>query len=163
MHFYIIFFPRLTERTLGSSTTSIYDIVWKNDQLILTGNYDTTFRLFDLRTNADQSIWTDPYDLSVYCIAYDGNYGVLCGMQYHCRVNLYDLRVPNRYIQLYFPNKRPIGTTIDSPAYSVANDQSQLFISTDHNLRVLDFDASWAESKDYTNMFAHEMIVEARA
>lgn len=45
----------------------------------------------------------------------------------------------------------------------VANDQSQLFIATDYNLRVLDFDADWAESKDYTNIFVHEMIVNVNS
>lgn len=135
--------------------------MWRDNQTILTGNYDTTFRLFDVRSNADQSIWTDPFDLSVYCITYDGNYGVLCGMQYHCRANLYDLRVPNKYVQLYFPNMHYPGSSGSSPAYSVANDQCQLFIATDHNLRVFDFDAGWAASKDYTNLFVHEMIANA--
>lgn len=152
-------FSSLTERILGSKTVSVYDIAWRDHDTILTGNYDTTFRLFDLRTNADEQKWTDPYDLSVYCIKYDGNYAALCGMQYHCRVNLYDLRMPNKYVQLYFPNMQ--GRMGSSPAYCLANDQTQLFISTDHNLRVFDFDAGWAESKDYTNIFAHEMIVEA--
>lgn len=152
---------RRTQRILNSDTVSIYDILWKDNQTILTGNYDTTFRLFDCRTNNDQFIWTDPYDLAVYCMQYDGNYAVLCGMKYHCRVNLYDLRVPNKYIQLYFPSMRIRGASGSSPAYSVANDQSQLFIATDHNLRVFDFDADWAEPKDYTNIFVHELIAYA--
>lgn len=126
---------------------------------MLTGNYDTTLRLFDLRAGSDQSIWTDPYDLAVYCLSYDGNYAVLCGMKYYCRVNLYDLRMPNKYVQLYFPSMRIRGAFGTSPAHSVGNDQSQLFIATDHNLRVLDFDADWAESKNYTNIFSYEMIV----
>lgn len=127
----------------------------------MTANYDTTFRLFDCRTNRDEFIWTDPYDLSVYCLQYDGNYGVLCGMRYHCRVNLYDLRMPNKYIQLYFPTMKFRGASGSSPAYSVVNDQSQMFIATDHNLRIFNFDADWAESKDYTNIFVHELIAYA--
>lgn len=45
-----------------------------------------------------------------------------------------------------------------SPACQVMNDQSQLFIATDSNLHILDFDADWAELKDYTNIFVYEMI-----
>lgn len=149
---------------LASDTSSIYDLQWKDNNVILTGHYDTTFRLFDCRSNRDEHIWLDPYDLAIYSISYDGNFGVLCGMKYHCRVNLYDLRVPNKYIQLYFPKQRFRGAKgISSPAYQVANDQSQLFIATDYNLRVLDFDANWAEPKDFTNIFVHEMIVNANS
>lgn len=149
---------------LSSKTSSIYDLQWKDNNVILTGHYDTTFRVFDCRTNCDEHIWLDPYDLAIYSISYDGNFGVLCGMKYHCRVNLYDLRMPNKYIQLYFPKQRFRGAKgISSPAYQVANDQSQLFIATDYNLRVLDFEADWAESKDYTNIFVHEMIVNANS
>lgn len=144
---------------MASNSSSIYDLHWKDDKVILTGHYDTTFRLFDTRSNRDEHIWQDPYDLAVYSISYDGNFGVLCGMKYHCRVNLYDLRVPDKYIQLYFPKTRFYGSRgTSSPAYQVMNDQSQLFIVTDSNLRILDFDADWAESKDYTNIFVHEMI-----
>lgn len=154
----MLFLHRTTKTTLASNTSSIYDIQWKDNSTILTGHYDTTFRLFDCRTNCDEHIWLDPYDLAVYCISYDGDYGVLCGMKYHCRVNLYDLRVPNKYIQLYFSQSR-YRSQNSSPAYQVANDQNQLFIATDRDLRVLNFDADWAETKDYTNIFVHEMIV----
>lgn len=78
---------------LSSDTSSIYDLQWRDNNVILTGHYDTTFRLFDCRTNRDEHIWLDPYDLAIYSISHDGNHGVLCGMKYHCRVNLYDLRV----------------------------------------------------------------------
>ncbi|KAL1379745.1 hypothetical protein pipiens_000482, partial [Culex pipiens pipiens] len=53
-------------------------------------------RLVDTRTAQDEAIWSDPYDASVYCLDYDGAYGVLCGMKQHFRVNLYDLRAPRR-------------------------------------------------------------------
>lgn len=106
---------------LASDTSSIYDIQWKDNNVILTGHYDTTFRVFDVRSNCDELIYYDPYDLAVYSISYDGNFGVLCGMKYHCRVNLYDLRVPSKYIQLYFPKQRPGAKGNSSPAYQVSN------------------------------------------
>ena len=144
---------------LNSDSTAVYDVQWKDPHTIFSGHFDTTFRIHDLRANSDTAVWTDPYDLAVYCFAYDGSHGVLCGMKYHCRVNLLDLRMPHKPVQLYFPNMRYPGSSGSSPAYSVMHDQSQLFIATDRNLRVFDFDADWAAAKEYTNIFAHEMVV----
>lgn len=148
---------RNVETIANSITSSIYDVQWKDTNIVLTGSFDTKLRLYDRRTDCDEYTWEDPFDLSVYCVTYDGHYGVLCGMQYHCRVNLYDLRVPNKAIQLYFPTSKhrnaKNSTLAHSPVYQVANDQSQMFISTDRNLRVLNFEADWAEPKDYANMF----------
>lgn len=128
-------------------------MLWKDEQCILTANFDTTFRLFDCRTNRDEIIWEDPYDASVYSLDYDGLFGVLCGMKYHCRVNHYDLRMQRKFLQMYFPSLR---RHMPSPVYSVAGDGSQLFIATGYNLRILDFDADWAQSKDYSNLFQNQ-------
>lgn len=99
---------------LSSVTSSIYDLQWRDNNVILTGHYDTTFRLFDCRTNRDEHIWLDPYDLAIYSISHDGNYGVLCGMKYHCRVNLYDLRVSDfRFVHLSL-RKNVCGTIVYS-------------------------------------------------
>lgn len=92
----------------------------------------------------------DPYDSSIYSLDYDGSYGVLCGMMYHCRVNLYDLRMTRKFVQVYFPSLQNVR---GSPAYSIACDSSQLFVATDHNLRILNFDADWANGKDYCDIF----------
>lgn len=112
--------------------------------------------MFDLRTNADEAIWADPYDLSVYCLSYDGNYGVLCGLQYHGRVNLYDIRMPEKCVQMYFPKIKD--HMHNSPVYSVASDQCEMFIVTDQNLRVFDFNADWAPTKDYTSSYVPEYM-----
>lgn len=135
---------------LNSRTGAVYDALWKDENCILTGNFDTTFRLYDCRSNRDEMIWEDPFDSSIYSLDYDGNYGVICGMKYNCRVTLYDLRVPEKFLQLYFP--KMLQTEV-SPAYSVAFDASQLFISTGYNVKLLDFDASWMISKDYSAIF----------
>ncbi|XP_058461774.1 F-box/WD repeat-containing protein 4 [Malaya genurostris] len=133
--------------TLNSPTRAVYQVMWKDSNTILTGNFDTTFRVIDTRTAQDESVWTDPYDASVYCFDYDGAYSVLCGMKYNFRVNLYDLRIPKRCIQMYFSSKKH---SHYSPVYSIAADCSQLFLVTDHDLRVLNFDANNKEKKDYT-------------
>lgn len=154
---FLFHFFRNVQTISQSVVGSIYDIQWKDNNTVLTGSFDTRLRLFDRRSNCDVSFWEDPFDLSVYCVSYDGSNAVLCGMQYHCRVNLYDLRVPNKTIQMYFPSNRMRGSRCsdlaNSPAYEVAYDQSQLFIATDRNLRILNFDADWAAPKDYSNMF----------
>lgn len=66
---------RNTVDQMASQSSSIYDLYWKDDK-ILTGHYDTTFRLFDTRSNRDEHILQDSYDLAVYSISYDGNFGV---------------------------------------------------------------------------------------
>ncbi|XP_037907404.1 F-box/WD repeat-containing protein 4 isoform X2 [Hermetia illucens] len=141
-----------TKRIFDSNTLSIYDLRYKDENTILTANFDTTFRMFDRRTNRDEIIWMDPYDASFYCLEYDGLYGVVCGMKHFCRVNLYDIRVPRKFMQMYFPALR---RSQGSPVYSVTCDSRYLFVVTDHNLRVLDFKADWATVRDYRNIFVN--------
>lgn len=116
---------------------------------MITGNFDTTLRLTDIRSNCDTQIWEDPYDASVYCLDYDGMNGIFCGMKYHHRVNLYDLRFPKKVVQMYFPRKLNFNQST-SPAYAVASDCSELFIVTDHSLRILNFRTNYAEERDYS-------------
>lgn len=122
---------------------------------MLTANYDSTLRLFDLRSNADEMTWMDPYDSSLFSVAYDGLHGVVCGMSHHCRVNLYDLRQPRNFVQMYYPSLtgEPSSNGRGSPVYSVSCDMTQLFIATDHNLRVFDFTADWATERNYRDIF----------
>lgn len=140
-----------TNRPLNSPSTSVYSVLWTDNHTMLTANFDSTLRLVDCRTNRDAHVWLDSFDSSIYSLDYDGVYGVVCGMKMHSRVNLYDLRVPKRCIQMYYPLTRMYG---GSPVYSVATDASQLFIVTDHNLRILDFKAdTTTECRDYANIF----------
>ncbi|KAJ6631743.1 F-box/WD repeat-containing protein 4 [Pseudolycoriella hygida] len=138
-----------TERILNSQTGSVYSVLWKDSKTVLSANYDSTLRMFDIRSN-DEQIWMDPFDSSIFSLDYDGLYGALCGMRYHCRVTLFDLRMPKKYVQVYFPS---LHNFRGSPAYSIACDLSQLFIATDHSLRILNFNADWAREKSYCNWF----------
>lgn len=136
-----------TTSKMNSPSKAIYQLAWMNSSTVLTGNFDTTMRMVDIRTSRDEAVWTDPYDASVYCLDYDGAYAVLCGMKYNFRVNLYDLRIPKRCIQMYFPSNK---FSQYSPVHSLAADSSQLFVVTDHDLRILNFNCSGVETKDYT-------------
>lgn len=139
----------MTRRRLNSRTVSVYSIVWRDANSLLTASYDSMLRLFDVRSNANEMVWMDPFDSALFSLAYDGLHGVVCGMNYHCRVNLYDLRKPRDFVQMYYPTMDADVMYRGSPVYSLACDSSQLFIATDHNLRVLDFTADWAVERNY--------------
>ncbi|XP_011205750.3 F-box/WD repeat-containing protein 4 [Bactrocera dorsalis] len=141
------------ETVLNSNTLSIYDLLIKDENVLFTGNFDTTCRMYDRRSNRDEAIFEDPFDSSFYCVEYDGLYGLLCGAKYHRRVNLYDIRMPNTYQQLYFPRRSKKARNQSSPVYSIACDNRYLFIATDQNIRVFDFKEDCAESRDYRNIF----------
>ncbi|KAH8255944.1 hypothetical protein KR026_003003 [Drosophila bipectinata] len=138
------------EIELGSRTMSIYDVKLKDEHVIFTANFDTTFRMFDRRMDRDVAIWEDPFDASFYSLEYDGLYGVLAGTSMHSRVNLYDIRMP-KYVQLYFGGRTRVHNGL-SPVYSLACDSRYLFIATDHNLRVFDFKTSCGTTRDYSNI-----------
>lgn len=138
--------------SLNSNSFSIYDLKVKDDNILYTGHFDTTTRVFDRRTDSDEIIFVDPFDSSAYCIEHDGNFALLCGTKHHSRVNMYDIRVPNRVTQIYYPGKTKRKDS--SPVYSLCCDSRYLFIATDVNLRVFDFKADWAEVKDYSNIIS---------
>ncbi|TMW51558.1 hypothetical protein DOY81_003345 [Sarcophaga bullata] len=145
------------EQVLNSETLSIYDLKLKDDNVLFTANFDTSFRLYDRRTDRDELIWEDPFDSSFFCLDYDGLYAVLCGAKYYSRVNLYDIRVPDKHMQLYFPqlHKRRRGgggEFVSSPVHSLACDSRYLFLATDHNVHVLDFKVDCALSRDYRDV-----------
>lgn len=170
--------PRNLRQTLNSRTASIYAIRWLDPNTLLTANYDSTCRIHDVRANCDVITWMDPYDAAVYSLASDGQHGVLCGMSMHCRVNMYDQRQAAGCVQMFYPQldipsndsmrqwgpQRPIRTrrpwhySRGSPVYSLACDATQLFVATDLDLRVLDFSAHWARSRDYRNCFENIII-----
>uniref|UniRef100_A0A6B2E8H9 F-box domain-containing protein n=1 Tax=Phlebotomus kandelakii TaxID=1109342 RepID=A0A6B2E8H9_9DIPT len=135
---------------LNSTSHAVYHILWRDNFTLLTANFDSTFRVFDTRSNTDAQIYEDPYDSSIYCLDHDDHYGVLCGMKYHGRVNLYDLRVARKFVQMFYPSQM---NSYGSPVYDIASDATQLFVVTDRNLRLFNFDADWAAYRDYSRVF----------
>ncbi|XP_053953759.1 F-box/WD repeat-containing protein 4 [Anastrepha ludens] len=146
---------------LNSRTLSIYDLLIKDEHVLFTGNFDTTCRMYDRRSHRDEAVFEDPFDSSFYCIEYDGLYALLCGTKYHSRVNLYDIRMPNKYQQLYFPRRSRRSKNQSSPVYSLACDNRYLFVATDHNLRVFDFKYNCEECRDYRDIFSDKRRMTA--
>ncbi|KAI8036613.1 F-box/WD repeat-containing protein 4 [Drosophila gunungcola] len=138
------------ELVFNSNTRSIYDLKMKDDHVIFTANFDTTFRMFDRRIDRDVAIWEDPFDCSFYSLEYDGLYAALVGTNRHARVNLYDIRM-QKYVQLYFPGRTRQHNGL-SPVYSLACDSQYMFVATDHNLRVFDFKSNCGIQRDYSNI-----------
>uniref|UniRef100_A0A1B0DE46 Uncharacterized protein n=1 Tax=Phlebotomus papatasi TaxID=29031 RepID=A0A1B0DE46_PHLPP len=139
-----------TAEELNSASHAVYHILWRDNFTLLTANFDSTFRVFDIRSYTDAQVYEDPYDSSIYCLDQDDHFGVLCGMKYHGRVNLYDLRVTKKFVQMYYPSQM---NSYGSPVYDIASDATQLFVVTDRNLRLFNFDADWAVYRDYSNVF----------
>lgn len=143
---------RFVRRTLTSQTRAVYGLRWLDANRLVTGNFDGTCRVHDLRANADVRRWADPYGAAVYSVESDGAYGLLAGMSMHCRVNVYDVRMEKRPVQMIFP--RSSGwSTAGSPVYQLACDETQLFVATAHSLRVMDFATEWAPVRDYRQVF----------
>lgn len=109
-----------TRSTINSRSTSIYAMLWKDNNTIMTGNYDSTLRIIDTRCNEEVQRWTDAYDSAIFTLDYDGLNGVVCGQNYHCRVTLYDLRTPGKFIQMYYPKMKY--SERGSPVYGIACD-----------------------------------------
>ncbi|XP_059607872.1 F-box/WD repeat-containing protein 4 [Phlebotomus argentipes] len=135
---------------LKSTSHAVYHVLWRDHTTLLTANFDSTFRVFDIRSNSDVQVYEDPYDSSVYCLDFDDHFGVLCGMKHHGRVNLYDLRVTRKFVQMFYPSQM---NSYGSPVYDIVSDASQLFVVTDRNLRLFNFDADWAAYRDYSSVF----------
>lgn len=87
-------------------------------------------------------------------MTYDNLYGILCGVR-HGRITLYDLRVPEKAVQLYYPKTEQRYLT---PIYSIAADSTQLFATTGYNLRILNFDVDFAVTRDYSRTIQNTRI-----
>lgn len=148
----LIHLERNVRQTLNSRTTSVYDVRWLDANTIVTANYDASCRLHDLRANYDVQTWWDPYDAAVYTLELDGAFGVVTGMSANCRVNLYDIRQPGDFVQMYYP--RLVRGYRGSPVYGVACDETQLFAATDHDVRCMDFSEPWPKERNYRGLFS---------
>ncbi|XP_059084344.1 F-box/WD repeat-containing protein 4-like [Tigriopus californicus] len=114
----------------------ILDLHWMSNQTFLSCGYDTTARLWDLRTGSWERVWTEPFDEAVYCLATDKNMTLICGTARHGLVRLWDMR-QEKPVQMYYTKHPHNGQS--SPVYSVAFDPFHLYVALDQSLSLLSF------------------------
>jgi len=113
----------------------VYDIHFESPNEVLTADFNSALRLWDLRTQTNVSVWEDPHDSAVNCIASDNNVTMLTGTATHGGIRLWDKR-QRRCAQLYF-----VQPDLRSPVYSLDFDSSELFAALDASVVGLDFSA----------------------
>ena len=90
--------------------------------------YDASTRLFDTRCGSFVRRWEEPFDEAIYCLGTDNNMTLVCGTARHGLVRLWDMRA-SAPVQMFYTAHAHRGQS--SPAYSVAFDQSNLYVALD--------------------------------
>lgn len=92
-----------------------------------------------VRTQSNVTVWDDPHDSAVNCIASDNNMTILTGTATHGGIRLWDKR-STRCVQLYF-----VQPDLRSPVYSLDFDSLEMYAALDTS--VLGFDFSGGKRK----------------
>ncbi|XP_046649980.1 F-box/WD repeat-containing protein 4-like isoform X2 [Daphnia pulicaria] len=111
----------------------VYDMHFESPNELLTGDFNSALRLWDLRTQSNVSVWDDPHDSAINCIATDNNMTILTGTAAHGGVRLWDKR-QTRCVQLYF-----VKPELRSPVYCLDFDSSELYVALDSSVLGFDF------------------------
>lgn len=117
----------------------VYDVHFESPNEVLTGDFNSALRLWDLRTQSNVSVWEDPHDSAINCIATDNNMTILTGTATHGGIRIWDKR-QTRCVQLYY-----VKPELRSPVYSLDFDSSELYTALDTS--VLSFDFSGGNRK----------------
>lgn len=114
----------------------VLHVVCENESTIISCGYDTNIRIWDLRQNGGKCVlkWEDPHDSVVYCMATDLNVTVISGTSRYGLVRLWDKRVYQKCMQMYYVGKE------NSPVYSLDFDPCHLYVALDRSINLLDFD-----------------------
>jgi len=111
----------------------VYDVHFESPNEVLTADFNSALRLWDLRTETNVCVWEDPHDSAVNCIASDNNVTMMTATATHGGIRLWDKR-QRRCAQLYF-----VRPDLRSPVYSLDFDSSELFAALDTSVLGLDF------------------------
>ncbi len=116
----------------------VLDIQWHGRDTFISCGYDTFARMWDTRTPGGcVRAWEEPFDESVYCFSTDGHVTLVTGTARHGLCRLWDLRC-RQPVSMYYARHAHHGQS--SPVYSVAFDQSNLYVALDQSLNLLSFD-----------------------
>lgn len=110
----------------------ILDIKYETPHIMLTCGYDTSLRLWDLRTLSCEKEWTEPFDTELSSIQSDGNNVILTGTFQYGMTRLWDKRLKDSVQMYYCGQKR-------SPVYCLDTDFQRLFVALDWGVHMLDF------------------------
>lgn len=112
----------------------ILDMKELNANILLTSDYDSYVKVWDLRLPTASNVlsFEDPSDSAIYCMALDYRHSVISGSARSSQSVLWDLRSPNKPVQIY--NFRS-----SSPVYSLAFSPTSLFMALDECLAKIDF------------------------
>ncbi|KAK4002433.1 F-box/WD repeat-containing protein 4 [Daphnia magna] len=125
----------------------VYDVHFESPNEVLTGDFNSALRLWDLRTQSNVSVWEDPHDSAINCIATDNNMTILTGTATHGGIRIWDKR-QTRCVQLYY-----VKPELRSPVYSLDFDSSELYTALDTS--VLSFDFSGGNRKPTKDLVAY--------
>ncbi|XP_064603019.1 F-box/WD repeat-containing protein 4-like isoform X2 [Liolophura sinensis] len=110
----------------------VLDIQFDSPHTLLSCGYDTFLRLWDTRTGTCVSSWEEPFDSALYCVQSDQCNVMVTGTARHGMSRLWDKR-QTEPLQQYYCGLR------SSPVYSLAFDQTSLYVALDLSLHLLDF------------------------
>eukprot|EP00794_Sanderia_malayensis_P005188 gene5188-5842_t len=101
---------------------------------VFSCGYDTTVRLWDLRTKCHVRTWTDPHDSAVFCL--DSNEGclLLSGTNRYGVVRMWDKRMSGTVRSFFTASKRG-----GSPVYSLRFSKDGLFVGLSYGIQILKF------------------------
>ena len=142
--------PAALGETVLKKGAGVLDLQWHGRDTFLSCGYDTFARLWDVRCAGDSACvrsWEEPFDESVYCLATDGHVTMVTGTARHGLARLWDFRQSSQPVAMYYARHAHHGQS--SPVYSVAFDQSNLYLALDQCLNLLSFDdqAGWDMSQ----------------
>lgn len=114
------------------------DLNWIDETKFLSCGYDSFARLWDIRSGTCVRKWEEPFNEAIYCMSTDYNMTLICGTARHGLVRLWDMRHTSP-VQMYHVKHPRLGQS--SPVYSVAFDQSNLYVALDQCLNLVSFAA----------------------
>lgn len=116
--------------------SGMLDLQWHTEHTFLSCGYDTCTRLWDTRMGACVRTWEEPFDEVIYCLNTDNNMSLVCGTARHGLVRVWDMR-QTQPVQMFYAKHAHSGQS--SPVYSVAFDQTNLYVALDQCLNLMSF------------------------
>ncbi|XP_038046608.1 F-box/WD repeat-containing protein 4-like isoform X2 [Patiria miniata] len=113
----------------------ILDMQYESQNTLLSCGYDTTVRMWDLRTNCLSPVikLEDPHDYTVYRLQSDGKFLIASGTALWSVARLWDKRM-NSELQSFFVDHRR-----NSPVYGLQFNGSHMYVALNNSLRALSF------------------------